>query len=311
MTVRIGQLTDLHVCDWSDMRPADFVTKRLTGFASYRLRRAHEHSDAVVSAAVERLIEERPDLVVVSGDVSNIGMRSEMMAARRVLEPLVEAGLRVAMIPGNHDYYMPDSSDGRFEEIFGDWLGDGAPRGDAYPYYVDVGSVRVIMMNTAIPTAPLMAYGKVGRTQLASASMMAHDARDEGRTVMMAMHHHPTRAPHKRFELQRRLVDAVDVRHLMADSGVALAVHGHNHYHHARRMRGHTDTLILGLGSSSSTRMDKAPRRGQVGLYTFDDDGLTKVAVADWNAPDAAFEDWRYLALADVPEESSSEVPGT
>ena len=59
-------------------------------------------SDATASALVETLLAERVEHVVVTGDLTHQGSRSEYRRFRELFAPLLDAG-RLTFIPGNHD----------------------------------------------------------------------------------------------------------------------------------------------------------------------------------------------------------------
>lgn len=304
--IRIGQLTDIHVAEFSDLRRRDFFGKRGTGWFNYRRSRASEYDDRVLGACVGALIDAAPDLVIVSGDLSNLGLRSEWRAARAVLQPLDDAGIRVSVIPGNHDVYVRAALDGGFEEIYADWLVADARGTDVYPYVVRHDDVAVLHLNSGIPTPPLLAFGKVGHRQLDVARTLGRAERQAGRTVVVALHHHPTRAPHKEREWPRGLHDAPAVRALARELEASVMLHGHNHYFHTRRMRGSRGTFIVGCSSSTTSRGGPEPRRGQALLYTVDADGLQRLESCWW--ANGSLGAWTDVPLDGIPEETAHEA---
>ncbi|OGL52348.1 hypothetical protein A3K55_02335 [Candidatus Shapirobacteria bacterium RBG_13_44_7] len=55
-------------------------------------------------------------LVILVGDLTKVGARSELVAVRKVLD---ESGMRFYVVPGNHDWWNQKTSRGAWEEIFG------------------------------------------------------------------------------------------------------------------------------------------------------------------------------------------------
>lgn len=306
-TVRIGQLTDIHVADFADLRRRHFVGKRATGWVNFTRKRIHEYERRIVDASVARLVEEAPDLVVVSGDLTNLGLASELHAALGVLAPLKEAGIRTVVIPGNHDYYTVGSASGQFEEICADWQrADVRDAGMPYPFVVRTGPVAVVCFNSGIPTPPLLAYGLVDREQLARAERLIAMEKDAGRAIVFAVHHHPTRAPHHKREWPRGLRNVPAFRALAARSGATLIFHGHNHFWHQRRLREAEDVCVVGISCATTNRATPAARVAQVGLYEVDARGLQRAAVSSWR--DEAFGDWVWTRPAEMPLESEHEA---
>lgn len=305
----IGQLTDIHVAAFADLRLRDAFNKRATGWVNYTRKRKAEYGREVVEACVASLVEARPDLVVVSGDLSNLGLRSEWVAARSLLQPLSDAGLRYTVIPGNHDTYLPEATRGGFEAVFDEALVADARGASTYPYVVRVGATSVLHVNSGIPTPPMLAFGRVGAPQLDALRTLGMTERAAGQTLVVAIHHHPTRAPHKPREWPRGLRDAAPFREICRALNVALVLHGHNHVFHARRMRG-AETHIVGCASSTSRRTAPETHRGQVMLYTLDDRAgaqrLSKLQSRDWNG--TGLDPWTDHPVARIPEESAHEA---
>lgn len=297
---RIGQISDIHVWDDADLGALDFLSKRATGWLNFRMSRREEYSAAVLSAAIGRLVAERPDLVVVSGDVSNLGLRSELLAARATLQPLRDAGILVTVIPGNHDYYLRSSTRGEFESVFADMQqADARIAGSPYPYLLRVGAARVLHFNSAIATPPLGAWGRVGTKQLDDAGALLDG--NPGGPVVVAMHHHPVRALHKRVEITRELKDAPAVRAFCVQHSVALVVHGHNHYSQYTRLGRADGPLVVGVSSGTTNRTEPEQRRGEVAIYELDASGLIAARSFRYNAQAGAFSDVLSMPLVGAP----------
>ena len=61
------------------------------------------HDPRIVDAATAWLEERRPDLVVISGDLTQRARVEQFRAAAAWLNRLRAAGLKILVIPGNHD----------------------------------------------------------------------------------------------------------------------------------------------------------------------------------------------------------------
>ena len=66
------------------------------------------HDEKLVAAVETRLIEEAPDLVVVSGDFTQRARRAQYREAEAFIERLGEQGLHMLGVPGNHDVPLYD-----------------------------------------------------------------------------------------------------------------------------------------------------------------------------------------------------------
>ena len=281
--VKIGHLTDLHVQDWSDFHLCDVFTKRLTGFANYKFFRGSHHKNGVLALAVEKLVLAAPDLVIVTGDLSNVGFRSEWKAAKRLLRPLENAGIALRVIPGNHDYYVHQSASGRFESYFRKWQS-----GKEYPQVARSGAVSCILLNSARVTPLFTAFGAIDPAQRERFVEMCESERAAGQRLLVALHHHLTPAPHKRYDGLRELKGATSFLDLITQMKPDLVIHGHNHFAQLQRLK--SGITIQGLSSSSSDRTDLAERRGQIGLYSFDQNGLQSIEISELST--GKFGDW-------------------
>ena len=66
-------------------------------------------TDAAARGLVEALLAARVDDVLLTGDVTHRGRRSELRLFERTFEPLLEEG-RLAVVPGNHDRMGDDAA---------------------------------------------------------------------------------------------------------------------------------------------------------------------------------------------------------
>ena len=294
---RIVQLSDIHVWEPSGLHPFDLIGKRGAGFANYRLRRRGEYSIAVLRAAIAKAVETKPDVVLVSGDLSNLGLRSELEQARRELQPVVDAKLRLAIIPGNHDAYLKSSLAGQFEEVLRDGQQADDREASPYPFLMRLPTADLLCLTSAIATAPLMAYGRVGAAQFARAEAIM-TRRDSSRPLALTVHHPVTPTPGKRNEYHRELRDAAELRDFATRHGAVLLAHGHNHLSHVVRLAG--GCVVSGISSSTTRRDDHDHRRGEIVQYHLGADGLVRLERSRWNEAAAAFSDWAAVDLSSL-----------
>src|SRR5215216_3700922 len=67
------------------------------------------HDDRLVEAVEARISEEKPHLVVISGDFTQRARTDQFKEACRFLERVREAGHDVLAVPGNHDVPLYDA----------------------------------------------------------------------------------------------------------------------------------------------------------------------------------------------------------
>src|SRR5262249_51003066 len=139
--------------------------KRALGYLNWTRNRQKYYRREVLDALVADLKAQAPDHIAVTGDLVNLALEAEFAPARAWLGS-VGSPDRVTTIPGNHDAYVRATRH-RFVETFGEYLrGDDAAGNGAFPFVRRRGPLALIGLSSAVPTAPFMATGTLGRGQL-------------------------------------------------------------------------------------------------------------------------------------------------
>ena len=136
------------------------------GFINWKRGRKRLNDMGLLKRLVEDLRAQRPDHVAVTGDLVNIGMPVEFQRAASWMETSGEPS-DVSFVPGNHDAYVRASMP-MLGTTFAPWAtSDGTPKSKAtYPYLRVRGEIAIIGLSSAVPTAPLMATGRLGKKQI-------------------------------------------------------------------------------------------------------------------------------------------------
>ena len=247
MTFRLAHLSDAHIGPLPVPRMRDLLGKRLTGYLNWH-RRSRIHNMDVLAKIVADIHAQAPDHVAMTGDILNIGLPAEFPFASAWLETL-GASQEVSFVPGNHDAYVR-SSLVHLERTFAPWTTADETALKPYPYLRVRGDIALIGINSGVPTAPLLASGKLGseqRDRLESA-LAETGARGLMRVVMI---HHP---PHKTGATPGRgLSDARRFETLIAKHGAELIIHGHNHRHSVVHIAGPGGPVpVIGVASASA-----------------------------------------------------------
>jgi 3',5'-cyclic AMP phosphodiesterase CpdA len=101
----LAHLSDPHLGPLPQPDVRELASKRLLGYINWRRRRHRVHRADALDAIMRDLRGERPDHVVVTGDLVNIALPAEFAQARRWLEGLGRPA-DVSVVPGNHDAYV-------------------------------------------------------------------------------------------------------------------------------------------------------------------------------------------------------------
>lgn len=273
MPLTIAHLSDVHLAPLRGLGLRHANLKRGLGFANWLLKRRKVHLRGVIDALVADLATQNADHIIVSGDLTNLGLPGEHAAALDWLQALGPPD-RVSVVPGNHDIYCRLWRDPGVERwraymtsnAAGAALVEGAVGG--FPYVRMIGDLAIVGVNSAIPTKPFQAIGEVGAGQLdALARTLARLAKAQRRCIVV-IHHPPL--PGQADE-RRGLVDAAALERTLQAHGADLVLHGHNHrdMHAVRRSPGGRIDVV-GIASASVGRIHAHEPLGRYNLIRLD-----------------------------------------
>lgn len=190
----IAQLTDLHV--------------RPSGVPAYRVVESNMMTERALRAAMQF----RPDVVLLTGDLTDCGLASEYELLADMLRRLVD--VPVLAIPGNHD---------RREVMAARLPGTGLERG--FVQFADERfPVRLVMLDTVVPGA---GHGALCRERLAwlDETLAAAPARP----TLIGMHHPPFATGIAHMD-EIALRERAEFRALLRRHGqVRRVIAGHHH----------------------------------------------------------------------------------
>ena len=195
----------------------------------------HAGSQYFVPNLLDRALVEvndlAPDVVVITGDLTNMGFRQEFREAKEYIERLDCRD--VLVVPGNHD--SRNVGYAHFERLF-------APRETV----IRKNGVTLVGVDS---TEPDLDYGRIGRHRYP----WIRDAFTERPTdfKIFALHHHLLPIPGTGRE--RNIVnDAGDVLEVLVECGVGLVLSGHKHVPYAWRLE---NMFIVNTGTVATLRL--------------------------------------------------------
>ena len=230
LALRIAQISDTHIS-----RYGQFVEKMFD----------------VAAREINRL-EPRPDVVVHSGDLTDIGVLADYELA---LEKMKLLKAKVVIAPGNHDERNYGQS--LFKEIIG-----------PMDYEVKVGNAIVFISNSPQPDRD---DGRLGRRRQDYLEEKLR-ALPSGVIKILVFHHHLVPVPYSGREANV-LEDAGDVLEMVLKHKINFVLMGHRHVTRVLRING---TVLVNAGTTSSART-----RGRLGhsfnLVDIFEDGAVEV----------------------------------
>ncbi len=183
---------------------------------------------AVVSALLTTWARLRPDLVIVSGDLTQRAAPHEFEDARAFLHSLSQAGLKYLVIPGNHDIapvYRPLERLRAAYKNYQTYISEHTE-----PLYHD-GEVAIACINT-VQRAQLY-NGRINAAQLRKAQEWFSTHRDSLKIVVT---HHPLRPNPKRAG-RLACVRGGYAHKKLTGFDVDMFLSGHHHHSHVERPR--------------------------------------------------------------------------
>jgi 3',5'-cyclic AMP phosphodiesterase CpdA len=287
-----AHLSDPHLTTLGTVRWHQLFNKRLLGYLSWRRRRRAEHSTEVLDAMLEDLRRTRPDHVVITGDLTHIGLPDEFRQARNWLERVGVADY-VTVIPGNHDAYIRTAWD-RTWTHWQDYMQSDPGRqqgGDwgMFPTLRVRNGVALIGLSSAVPTAPFVAAGRLGAEQRERLACLLRETGERG-LFRLVLLHHPPRVEDDSW--RRRLADARELCEILCEQGAELVLHGHGHAN-SRSAIACAGGEIPSIGIPSASYAGHKPERNaQYYLYRVAREGgqwRVQVSVRGWEAGSGEF----------------------
>jgi 3',5'-cyclic AMP phosphodiesterase CpdA len=254
---RLAHISDLHLPPPSMPAGAAGIPlkARLSRLAWRRKR--HGHSPEVLAAIVADLQTQGPDHIAITGDLTNFSSSEEFAAAGEWLRRLAPSDA-VTVSPGNHDALVGAGGPERFA-AWRAWLGDDEAL--AFPQVRRRGPVALVNLCSAIPTAPHLAQGALGRAQLERLPSIRRDLKAEGLCRVLLIHHPPVAGA---VSGRKALKDARALQAVLAVEGAELVLHGHAHRATVGRLTGPDHPVpVLGAPSASAVGEGGASARWQ------------------------------------------------
>jgi 3',5'-cyclic AMP phosphodiesterase CpdA len=256
-------LSDPHLSSLAQVEPRQLAFKRRLGYISWQRKRQHEHRIEVLNALRRDLGTEAAKLVLVTGDLTHIGLPEEFQQASQWLAQLASER-EIALVPGNHDACVQDD----WEQTFGLWrqymCGDEstatatADNRDLYPSLRIRQDCAFIGLSSACPKPPLMASGSLGDAQLKRLRTILENTGKQGLCRVIFMHHCPVVGAEK---WRKRLTDAAAFSSLVAEHGAELILHGHGHRAHQHQLPGKSGAVpVIAVPSASALGLHGADR---------------------------------------------------
>lgn len=299
--VSLAHVSDLHLPFEPALKPAQRLSKRQLSTWSWRRRGAVQRPE-ILDALAADLRAHAPDHIVVTGDITNFSLPAEFERAEAWLSALAPVD-RISLVPGNHDALVPVE----LAQGIGRWARWTRLEDGDWPFVHRVANdaVSLIGLNSALPTPPLLARGRLGRRQLERLETILRGEGQAGRLRVLLVHH-PVAPGAVRW--RKALADAGPLRALLRRHGAELVLHGHARDSRFDLLEGPRGGTIPCLCVPSSSALpnprDEGARWNRMVLSRDEKGAVAQVQVRQWSVAHGGFVDGavRTLRLPSGPQ---------
>jgi 3',5'-cyclic AMP phosphodiesterase CpdA len=231
-SLTFAHLSDPHLSSLENIKLYTLFNKRLFGYLSWRSHRRGEHRGSVLDALVRDLQQRQLEHLVITGDLTHLGLPSEFQETTQWLQALGSA-TQVTVVPGNHDVYVRtpwgDTLAAWEPYMVSDSVGSIAQETDSNSLFPSLrvrGPVAFIGLSSACPSAPFLATGRLGQRQLHELESLLLKTGRQNLFRVLLIHHPPLKSA---VAWRKRLMDSSALRDILVRDGVELVLHGHAH----------------------------------------------------------------------------------
>lgn len=221
--MRIAVLGDIHHYRLF-VPPWKLLSKRLLGQTNLWLNRRKRFNRTLLLIALKRIASIKPDLLLLSGDLTTTSLETEFADIAALLEP-VASEIPTVAVPGNHDRYTFSAARSRRMEQM---LPTIVPR--AFPSCQQLTDRWHLLALDAAEPQMFTARGRLGHDQLRDArAYLSGLTQDDGLVVLC---HYPIKSPPRALPItwDHKLADSRRLRRLLVRCPARLLyLHGHIH----------------------------------------------------------------------------------
>lgn len=266
--MRIAHLTDIHFQQSPSFGELLHI-KRLMGSTNlYLLGRKSKFGLEVQRRSIKKVVDMKPDLVLLTGDLTAQALDGEFDLARQELDPILSQ-FPTVVIAGNHDTYITPFPT-KMRDAFTPWLADDG---------VDLkefGNVGVLTIESCRPT--LLSSGYVDPARLKKASELLKNS--HASFIFFCMHYPLLNRRGEPYgPATRALSNGAEVLEwLKGETKISAYLHGHEHHGYQTEIQIKNGTIPSINPGVSGYNIDLNSKRfPHVACYTVEDGSLTDI----------------------------------
>lgn len=226
---RIIHISDLHFT--KPRFPKDFWSKRILGYSSLNLlRRNLKHKWGLLQ---QSLHQQDWDLLLITGDITNLGQQTEFKQALQLLQPLLKKG-KLLVLPGNHDRYTQETvRQDWIKKVFAEHCPLSVKNRPQQPFFIKElkQGLLLIGLDMAVPRPWFDATGHLPAGW--QAGLLERLKPYQG-WVKIAAGHYPLQKTLMLHELKKY----PQVLDFLQQQAIKLYLHGHIHHSQSSQLQG-------------------------------------------------------------------------
>ncbi len=169
-------------------------------------RKMIAESDAIMQEMIDNIISEKPDLVLVTGDLTKDGEKSSHLRFAQYMQKLTNLGIKICLMPGNHDINNPYSigfnnnnvyktenvTKDAFKSIYSTITYNNILESDNYSLsYLSepLPGLQIISIDASIYQNAYSSSGKIQSSTLEWAINKIKESNQSGKLILGMMHH--------------------------------------------------------------------------------------------------------------------------
>ncbi|MDI7268756.1 MAG: metallophosphoesterase [Myxococcota bacterium] len=286
----VAHISDLHPTGILRPSLALLAGKRPLGLLSLLLRRNRRHPRHILDRVIDDVRDDRPDHLLVGGDMVNLALPAEFAVARTLMARTGLPQSAISVVPGNHDRYIGGAYRARlFERYFGVFTSSVAPFPDeAFPFLQVRDGLAVLGVCSGWPASPIQARGTIGERHLRRIEVLLGHPAARGPLAVL-VHHPPLPYPNPVEQWLNGLHDHKALLGLLGGTG-AVVLHGHRHLAlHSIVETARGPVRVIGVPSASD-RGGRSERTRGYHRYRFGPAGFEGGERRVWNEVRSAFD---------------------
>lgn len=244
-TVKLMVISDIHYFD-----PTLFTLPANAHFQGYLAtdRKLIIESSTILKNVLATVLTEKPDFLLITGDLTKDGEKIDHQALAALFKTLSDKGIKVLVIPGNHDVNNPSAysytgtsqtaianvTATEFASIYANCgYGNSVERDPSSLSYVSepVNGVWVMGIDACHYTSTSETAGSISATTLAWVKSIITKAKSKNKVLLSMMHHGMVEhfAGQSSMFSEYVIADWKNVSSALADSGMNVVFTGHFH----------------------------------------------------------------------------------